>query len=217
MEAAVPTREADEVILLHGLWFGAWAMAPLARRLKARGFSVRRFRYRPTRAALDEHARALRVFAKDSPSARQHFVAHSLGGLVVLRMLTAFESPAPGRVVLLGSPLKGSIAAHKAARIPGSSVLLGEARDALRDGYAAPPAKREVGMIAGTRSVGLGWLVGGLDGPGDGTVAVSETQVDGLAAHVVVPVSHTGLVYSRQVAQLTADFLENGHFAPPLA
>jgi len=46
----------------------------------------------------------------------------------------------------------------------------------------------------------------------DGTVAVWETRIPGLTEHLVVPVSHTGLVFSQVVADHTANFLENGRF-----
>ena len=36
----------------------------------------------------------------------------------------------------------------------------------------------------------------------------------GLAGHVVIQASHTGLVFSEQAAALAADFLETGHFQP---
>ena len=35
-------------------------------------------------------------------------------------------------------------------------------------------------MIAGDRPIGLGWLVGGMDGPGDGTVALDDDGVSNL-------------------------------------
>jgi hypothetical protein len=60
--------------------------------------------------------------------------------------------------------------------------------------------------------MGLGWMVGGTEGPGDGTVAVAETIADGLDAHCVLPVTHTGMLYSDQVAKKAAQFLETGSF-----
>jgi hypothetical protein len=46
----------------------------------------------------------------------------------------------------------------------------------------------------------------------DGTVAVAETQLDGLADHVVVPASHSGLLFSEEVARQAAAFLREGRF-----
>ena len=105
----------SEVMLVHGLWFGSWAMAPLARKLQAAGFAVRRFSYPTTAAQLDRHSRELLKFARQSDAPRQHFVGHSLGGLVTLHMLNQVNDLAPGRVVLLGSPLDGSLIARRSA------------------------------------------------------------------------------------------------------
>jgi hypothetical protein len=115
--------------------------------------------------------------------------------------------------VLLGSPLNGSAVARKAARVPGSAKLLGEARTVLERGFASLPPGPEVGMIAGSRSLGLGWVVGGTGGTGDGTVAVGETRLEGLQDHLVLPVTHTGLLFSRKVARRVNCFLRSGSFS----
>jgi len=199
------------VVLVHGLWFGAWAMALLARRLRQAGFAVRYFRYRSTRQRLGQAARALAEFAC-SVGAPPHFVCHSMGGLVTLRMLAEAPNPQFRRVVLLGSPLQGSDVARRAARLPGGKRLLGAARPALEAGYTAVTAGSEVGAIAGTRSFGLGWLVGGLGGPGDGTVALAETRSDALSDRMKLPVTHTGMLISRKVAGQVVEFLRHGRF-----
>ena len=201
-----------EVIIVHGLWFGSWAMASLARKLEAAGLVCRRYSYATTGDGLDQHAAGLRQFVAKSPAKTVHFVAHSLGGLVTLKMLEIYNRVAPGRVVLLGSPLGGSVTARKAAKVPGSEKLLGDIRSALHRGYGHIPPDRDTGMIAGARGVGLGLLVGGVGGPGDGTVALRETLMPGLADHITLPVTHTGMLYSREVARQAAYFLRSGGF-----
>jgi pimeloyl-ACP methyl ester carboxylesterase len=207
------TRAASVVVLVHGLWFGAWSLGVLSRRLQKASFEPLRFRYRTTRAGLEEHAAALRHFIGSRGDPELHFVAHSLGGLVTLRMLADNGDLPPGRVVLLGSPLQGSASARKATALPGGRRLIGAVRPALSSGITMPLIGRDIGMIAGSRSVGLGMLLGGLDGPGDGTVAVSETRSEGLREHLVLPVTHTGMLLSRQVASRTVHFLRYGGFA----
>jgi pimeloyl-ACP methyl ester carboxylesterase len=204
----------EQVVLVHGLWFGPWSLGLLARRLRQAGFETRRFRYRTTRADLAEHARALRQFVDSADNRPLHFVAHSLGGLVTLRMLADATDLPGGRVVLLGSPLGGSVAARKSARLPGAGRLLGAAQPALESGFARLTADRDIGVIAGSRSVGLGLLLGGLGEPGDGTVAVTETRTDGLREHRLLPVTHTGMLFSKQVARDVEHFLRAGNFGP---
>ncbi len=55
---------------------------------------------------------------------------------------------------------------------------------------------RELGVIAGTRPVGLGRFFAGFDEPNDGTVAVRETRIEGATDHLVLPVSHLGMLLS---------------------
>jgi pimeloyl-ACP methyl ester carboxylesterase len=201
------------VTLVHGLWFGPWSLKLLARRLRKAGFETRMFSYRSTRGSLDEHARSLRQFIADHDVATTHLVAHSLGGLVTLTMLASNLVVPAGRVVLLGSPLRGSAAARKSAGWPGGKKLLGAARAALEDGLARPVVDRDVGVIAGSRQVGLGLLLGGIGGPGDGTVAIAETRMSGLRDHRVLPVTHTGMLFSSKVAGEVARFLRSGSFS----
>ena len=207
----------QEVILVHGLWVGPWVMGSLARKLRAMGLSCRHCAYATTGDGLDGHAAGLWKYATAKEASSLHFVAHSLGGLVTLRMLEKYDEVPPGRVVLLGSPLGGSIAARKAGKVPGARKLLGDIRSALHEGYGRMPPGRDTGMIAGTRGLGLGLLVGGVGGRGDGTVALRETRMPGLADHIELPVTHTGMLYSKEVARQAACFLRSGGFDHPPA
>lgn len=197
------------VVLVHGLWFGAWSLRLLARRLRRAGFEPRRFRYRSTRGNFDEHARNLRRFAF-AGEGTVHFVAHSLGGLLTLRMAAGVRAGEVGRIVLLGSPVQGSGTARRALGLPGGKRLLGSAAGPLQTACADLPPGVEVAAICGTRNFGLGWLVGGIPGPADGTVTVRETRCDGLKEHLEMPVSHTGMLFSKAVAGRVARFLGAG-------
>ena len=61
--------------------------------------------------------------------------------------------------------------------------------------------EREIGLIAGTRSAGLGRLFSDLPQPNDGTICVEETRLPGATAHCVLDVSHTGMLFSLAVAR----------------
>jgi pimeloyl-ACP methyl ester carboxylesterase len=205
--------QREEIILVHGLWFGAAFMAPMARRLQRQtGLPVRRINYRSTRGELGEHAGRLYDFAQQSDATTKHLVGHSLGGLVILKMLSRHRDFTGGRVVFLGSPIHGSTVARKVRKIPGASALLGKIQRDLEKGFDGFAARRECGMIAGTRPVGLGLFVGGLGGPGDGTVALAETEAGWLRDRYELPLTHTGLIYSRKAAEKTAEFIETGGF-----
>ena len=205
-------HDREGVLLVHGLWFGSWALRQLSQRLQFYGFRVNSFSYDTRSASLYTHANALGDCVKQMKVQRLHLVGHSLGGLVILRMLAAENECSPGRIVLLGSPLGGSRVAQRLVKMPGALNFLGGVQSALEQGFNVIPQSREVGMIAGSLSLGLGMLTGGTGGPGDGTVPLEETRAPGLKERLVLPVSHTGLLYSKKVASHTGKFLMDGQF-----
>ena len=186
-------------------------LVPLARRLEASGFLPHRFDYaslfRGPAPSVDRLATKLMALAPGPV----HLVGHSLGGLIALSTLAAYSGLPRGRVVCLGSPLAGSSAARGLA-MNHLSPLLGRSAVLLKSGLHALPGGREVGVVAGSKAMGLGKLFGDFDGLNDGTVAVWETRLPGLADHRVVPVSHTGLIFSAPVADLVVGFLRDGRF-----
>jgi hypothetical protein len=67
-------------------------------------------------------------------------------------------------------------------------------------------------MVAGHVPRGVGRLLGAVGTDSDGTVALAETRLPGLADHCCVPASHTGLAFSPQAARQVAAFLRCGRF-----
>lgn len=199
------------VVLVHGLWWGPWSMALLARRLQREGFATRAFGYPTLHRSLAVNARALRDFMAGLALEQVDLVGHSLGGLVILRMLDDHRDLPPGRVVLLGAPVGGSRAGRRVADRRLFRPLIGQAKSALQRGFSQAPAGRETGVVAGSRSLGLGRLFGPLERPDDGTVSVAECRLEG-AAECVLPVTHTGLVTSPKVARAVSAFLLSGRF-----
>jgi pimeloyl-ACP methyl ester carboxylesterase len=205
-------REA--VILVHGIWLMGLVMVPLQRRLAKAGYDARVFAYPSLRATPAENARRLAREIGRLKADVVHLVGHSLGGLVVLHLLESGAPAKVGRCVLMGTPASGSAVARFLARHPLSRRILGRSveRGLLGEGPHGVSG-HEVGVIAGALPVGVGHLLGGLDRPHDGTVAVAETAVPGCTAATTLAVSHTGLVYSAQVAECTITFLQRGRFA----
>lgn len=199
------------VVLVHGLWYRAWSVGMLRKQLAAAGLAVHGFSYPTLRQSPEANAAALAQFVRRHGGSVD-FVAHSLGGLVVQHMLRSAQLPVGGRVVLLGTPLKGSAVARRLADWRLAGILLGQAAGLLREGSVDLAQGWEIGMIAGDRPVGLGRLTGVLDPPHDGTVAVAETRHPGLSAHRVFPVTHTGMLVSGAVAAAAARFLHTGGF-----
>lgn len=201
-----------EIVLVHGLWNRGWMMAAMARGLRRLGHRVCVFSY-PTRAAdLAGHADALHEFSRGRHAPELHLVGHSMGGLVILNMLNRYDDLPPGRVVLLGTPVKGSEVVRRMAKYPGMEYLFGRVRDDLLQGYCQAPKGRETGVIRGTRALGLGRIAGRQDEPNDGSIRVSETQLEGLADTLELDVAHTEMLFSRKVVEQVDRFLLTGGF-----
>ena len=203
---------AEHVVLVHGLWMRGFTLVKLRRRLERAGFSVEIFDYgsvfhRPV-VSIEKLLRR----AKLSKSKKVHFVGHSLGGLMVLQALQKEPDSATGRVVCLGSPLRGSAVARGLGKLPGGSFVVGKSLNILSAGLDQWTGKHAVGAVAGRLPYGLGSAVGALASPHDGTVSVAETQLSGLTDHCVVAATHTGLLFSEEAAQQTIAFLRKGRF-----
>lgn len=159
--------------------------------------------------ATSKLVKCLRTFGETA-----HVVAHSLGGVIAIEALATAHGLPRGRVVLLGCPVRGSQAARAIARWPIGMQVLGSlaAAELCRSCERRSPPDREVGVISGTRSVGLGRLFAELPQPNDGTISVDETHLPGASARIVLDVSHTGMLFSTAVAKATATFLATGRF-----
>ncbi len=207
-------KSTTRIVLVHGLWNRGWFMTVMARRLRAKGHKVEVFSY-PTRSdCLDGHADALHAFLGEMDADELHLVGYSMGGLVILNLLSRYDDLPPGRVVLMGTPVKGSRVVRRLEKLPGQKLLFGKARDNLLQGYEHTPRMHETGMIRGTRALGLGQVAGSHGEPNDGTVAVSETELEGLTDAVEMDVTHSEMLVSIGVVEQVEHFLLHGEFDP---
>ena len=202
------------IILVHGLWMTGSEMALLKRRLRARGYRVRQFRYRMVTRDLAFNVERLRAFILQHKSDQTHLIGHSLGGVLSLHTLQLYPDLPIQRVVCLGSPLVDSAAGRRVAKIAAGRAILGKTlpEAVLRSPVTEWQGQQQVGVVAGTRGVGLGQVIGMLPKPNDGVVSVAETCLPGIDDHLEVDVGHTGLVISRLVAAQCAWFIRHGHF-----
>jgi len=209
--------ESPHLIYVHGLFMNGSDSLVLRRRL-LRDFgaplNVHVFRYRSTTATMADITSRLQAYVQELAPTSLHFVAHSLGGLVVHRLLERYPEQAPGRVVLMGSPLVASRAAVAIARVKWAAAMVGRcvAEELFDERPRCWVAERDLGVIAGTTPMGLGRLFTRFEEESDGTVAVSETRIPGAADSLSLPLSHMGLLLSARVARETAAFLKTGKF-----
>jgi pimeloyl-ACP methyl ester carboxylesterase len=182
------------------------------------GYLVDLFSYSPVTETLDDVALKLADFITSAGDAPTHLIGYSLGGVVVLRMLALRRDIDVDRIVCLGSPLCGSRAAFQLNQLDWGNLILGKTiTEGVLDDAAHRWAKgvaksHDIGIVAGDVPIGFGRLVAGFDEPNDGSVAVSETRMPGAKDHLVLPVSHKGMLISRDVVDQTAAFLQRGEF-----
>jgi pimeloyl-ACP methyl ester carboxylesterase len=204
------------VVFVHGLFLSGREFALLRRRLAhEHGFEGYRFSYPTVRGSLVAVLQSLTDFVARIDADQVHFVGHSLGGIVLSRYFERESDARAGRVVLLGSPLLGSRSAQAVGRHALLRRMVGPlvTQELVDD---CEPRRwtgaRQLGVIAGTRPVGLGRFFAKFDEASDGTVAVSETKLPGHTAHLTVPVSHMGMLGSGVVAKSVGEFLTHGRF-----
>jgi len=208
---AVAMPSIVNVVLVHGLWVPALVMTPLAARLSRAGLRCQRFDYGGRGRAFSVNVEGLARFARALAPA--HFVGHSLGGLVILQALNAHPEIAVGKVVLLGSPARGSFSGRRLSRHRVGRWMLGESEALWRESRGLRWMRREpLGVIAGTLPMGLGRALGRLPGPNDGVVCVEETAVEGMSERITLAVGHSVMLVSARVAAQTAAFLREGRF-----
>jgi pimeloyl-ACP methyl ester carboxylesterase len=199
----------DEVVLVPGLWMPAAAMALIAARLRRAGFRTHSFAYsgrRPLEASIERLARQVR----ERPV---HFVGHSLGGVLIFDMLERHPDIVAGRIVLLGSPVRGCFAGRRLGSGALGRWMLGACAPRWEGREARWQRPEALGVIAGTLPLGLGRALGALPGENDGVVCAEETLVEGMADRVLVRQGHSMLAVSGRVAALVERFLRAGRFA----
>lgn len=204
---------AERVILVYGLWMNPLTLYPLGHKLERCGFPVTAFRYATVGSPLEENAARLAEVLRGERDETLHLVGHSLGGLVILRALGLRRESRVKRVVLLGTPVAGSLAGRNFGRSRTGRWMLGKTLPI----WSAPPPPAvpdgvEVGVLAGSLPIGLGRLVARLPRPNDGAVSVAETRLEGAADSIVLPVSHTAMIFSGRAARQVCAFLRNGKF-----
>jgi len=220
IESPPPDETADAVVLLHGLGRTDLSMTRLQGMLSDHGYRVVNVDY-PSMEHSIEHlasevlAPAVHQCCSGSDSV-VHFVTHSMGGIVLRYYLADHDLDNLGRVVMLSPPNQGSEVADWAAESPFIQKLLGPSTEQLGTGPESVPNQLgpvdfELGIIAGNKTLNplFSRMIPGDD---DGKVSVERTKVEGMADFLVVPHSHTYIMWREAVIDQVVFFLENGKF-----
>jgi hypothetical protein len=207
---SVSDNKKEAIVLVHGLWMKGPELLFIRYKLMRQGYTVLQFHYPSIFKSPEQNATSLYQFVTKIDAPVIHFVAHSLGGIVLSHFFANYKIKQPGKVVLLGSPLNGSAAAahlykNKLMKILlGKSVIKGLLGDAPKESI-----KREVCIIAGTKGPGAGQLFAtrAMKKINDGTVNLDETLLETAAEFHQVPRSHFLLLVSNKVTNIIISFL----------
>ena len=212
----------DAVLLLPGLARTPRSMRKLKARLEQEGYQVVTLNYPstklPVEALADEYLAPAIERLQASGVRRIHFVAHSLGAIVLRYHYAHHTLPARGRVVLLGPPSRGSEVVDRLGRFPPfrwvngpAGLQLGTGPDALPQ--TLPDLQGEVAVVAGARSINL-VLSALIPGRDDGKVSVERTRMPGMGAFAEVPVAHPFLMSAPKVIDMVVSYLATGTLSP---
>jgi len=208
------TEPNETVVFVHGLWMTGLEMFFLRRMVRDAGFATQQFSYRTVAGSMEDNARSLRDFLESLDAWPVHLVAHSLGGLLSLHLFNELGYRKDGKLIFLGSPVRGSQAAQAIASNRIGEVILGHAgqEGLLRQGAPEWRHENPLGLIVGTRSLGVGAALSDLPTPNDGAVAVEETQLPGAADRIEMDVTHASMLMSRAVGDQVIHFLRASRF-----
>ena len=206
------------VVRLHGLARGHGSMAHLGRGLRAAGLDTVSRTYPSRRHSIrylaEEVAEWLVAEADGRPVSA---VTHSMGGVIVRHL----QDPRIQwqRIVMLAPPNQGSQLAAALVKNPVFRWYYGPAGAELASGATWPAPPAPFAVIAGTRALALSnptsWTFGrrfGRATPNDGTVAVAETRLPGMAAYAEVDATHTWIMNDPTVQALVLAYLRDGAF-----
>lgn len=202
-------HRAETVVLLHGLGGTDWNLRYLGGRLQRTGFQVEYYGYPSRKGRLEDAARGLADLVERTGGERVHLAGHSLGGIVIAKMMESDPPPNVDRLAFIGCPIRGSTAVEALLRTRFGRGLIGPvAGEGIVERRPRAPEGRDILVVAGTLPLGVGSLIG-LPRPHDGWIQVSETHVDG-ARVVLSRAWHFGMLFSRKVADSLCAFFDGG-------
>ena len=203
-------RKNEAVVLIHGIWMKGPELFYLRFKLWRQGYRVCQFHYPSLFKTPEQNAESLNKFVNKINESTIHFVAHSLGGIVVTHLFNNHACNKMGKVVFIGTPINGSALATHLQKNVFLKYLLG--KSVVKGLVNETPqwlSKRKLCVIAGTKKIGLGMLLARkeMQQQNDGTVNLNETIIEEAQEFYAVPHSHFLMLWSRDVVEKIKAFL----------
>lgn len=199
-------------LFVHGMGRTPLSGWPIQRRLRRAGLATSSFGYVVSANAFDAIRRRLVVRIEALAAAGEYvLIGHSLGGVLIRAAVNALPAGtrAPRHVFLLGSP---QAPARLARRLGNHAIYRALTRDC---GQLLGSTERMAAVgalaVATTSVVGVSGPRGRLSAFGgeanDGVVSLAEVSAGWITDQVQLPVLHTLLPMSSQVARVILDRL----------
>jgi triacylglycerol lipase len=210
------------VILLHGILRSKIDMHFLNSHFEKNGYDTLNILYPSREKNLEDLSDFVQEKIQGCPQYHGmetivHFVTHSMGGLITRYYIATHKPENLGSVVMLGPPNTGSefadwlseteILAPIFLSVFGpASAQLGTKYKHIDDDITYP-----LGVIAGNRSINplAPWI---LNGEHDGIVPVERTKIKGMTDHIVMPATHSFMMFNNNVIDQALYFLQNQKF-----
>ncbi|WP_216821622.1 lipase family protein [Uliginosibacterium sp. TH139] len=205
--AARAPADALQALFIHGMGrtpLSGWRML---RTLQANGIATGTFAYSTALQDFEQISRRLSERIQMLAARGDYIlIGHSLGGVLLRSALASLPAATrqPLRVFLLGSPTRAARLARMLERNVVFRIATGDCGQLLasddRMGALSPVAAPTT-RICGDRGIALTSRCFGGE-PNDGVVACAETSAPWINETVLMPVVHTFLPSSAQVARI---------------
>lgn len=214
-------RPKELVVLLHGILRHKLDMLPISMTLEKNGYNTLNILYPSRKQSLEDLTDFVNDEIISSPhyadAPRVHFVTHSMGSLIARYWIALYKPDRLGNVVMLGPPNTGSEMAdwltQTSALAPLYEKIFGPAGAQLTTTHKHidKTINYPVGVIAGSFSINplSPWI---LPGESDGIVPIERTKIEGMTDHIVIPVTHTFMMFNGDVMKQIVHFLKHRKF-----
>lgn len=204
-------KKNESVILIHGLFGSNVYMRGLATYLSKLGYGIYLYDYPSTKHYIDKHGLSLYEFIQSLLDSTDHnhkfnIITHSLGGIIAKEALAKCSKTQLNRfskMIMLTPPNKGSFLANLLATyLPFLSRWVKPLPQLSND------PKAYVHTIA-TPNIKIGIVAAKFDIK----TPPPTTQLDNQSDFVLVPSTHTFMVFSDKTKRAISSFLEHGYFS----
>lgn len=208
------------VVCLHGLRSSSHVWKKLQKLLAAKGYNVLLVNYPSSKFPVEKLAKEAvgsAIFqCRKEKNKKIHFVAHSLGSVLVRYYLQENNLPELGRVVMLSPPNNGSELVDRFFNVPifrsingPAGMQLGADERGFVKNLEIPDY--EFAVLAGSRSIN--WIESCfIPGRDDGRVSVESAKLENMRDFKIIKTNHHFIPFKKETIGLTVNFIKHGTF-----